>query len=73
MKRRLIPSRLFSQKELIMENSESLYELFKNMSVGELEAQLASTDDREEKIFLRALVNLKLQLVQEKIVGEMLL
>ncbi|MBO5040840.1 MAG: hypothetical protein J6D09_07065 [Clostridia bacterium] len=56
-----------------MENSESLYELFKNMSVGELEAQLASTDDREEKIFLRALVNLKLQLVQEKIVGEMLL
>lgn len=73
MKRRLIQSRLFSQKELIMENSESLYELFKNMSVGELEAQLASTDDREEKIFLRALVNLKLQLVQEKIVGEMLL
>ncbi len=66
-------SRLFSQKELIMEKSESLYELFKNTTVGELEAQLASTDDREEKIFLRALINLKLQLVQEKIVGEMLL
>ena len=69
----LIAGERMPEKEHIMENSESLYELFKNMSVGELEAQLASTDDREEKIFLRALVNLKLQLVQEKIVGEMLL
>lgn len=56
-----------------MEKSESLYELFKNTTVSELETLLASTDNREEKIFLRALINLKLQLAQEKIVGEMLL
>ena len=56
-----------------MEKNESLYQLFKNASVGELEEQLAVTADREEKIFLRALINLKLQLAQEKIVGEMLL
>ncbi len=56
-----------------MENKESLYGLFKNMTVSELEEQLALSDDREEKIFLRALINLKLQLAQEKIVGEMLL
>jgi hypothetical protein len=56
-----------------MENNESLYGLFKNMTVSELERQLSLTGDREEKIFLRALINLKLQLAQEKVVGEMLL
>ena len=56
-----------------MENSVTLYEIFKGMTVGELEAQLAASNDREEKIFLRALINLKLQLLQEKIVGEILL
>ncbi|MBQ7778897.1 MAG: hypothetical protein IJ404_00235 [Clostridia bacterium] len=56
-----------------MEKCESLYGLFKDMTVSELEERLTCTDDREEKIFLRALINLKLQLAQEKIVGEMLL
>ncbi len=53
--------------------SESLFELFKEATVSELEARLSESSDREEKIFLRALINLKLQLAQEKIVGEMLL
>lgn len=56
-----------------MDNKESLYGLFKNMTVSELEDQLSLSEDREEKIFLRALINLKLQLAQEKVVGEMLL
>ena len=56
-----------------MEVKESLYGLFKDMTVGELVDQLSISNDREEKIFLRALINLKLQLAQEKIVGEMLL
>ena len=56
-----------------MENNESLYGLFKNMTVSELENQLSLSNDREEKIFLRAMINLKLQLAQEKVVGEMLL
>ncbi len=56
-----------------MDNKESLYRLFKSMTVSELENQLSLSEDREEKIFLRALINLKLQLAQEKVVGEMLL
>ena len=56
-----------------MEKKESLYELFKDMTVSELETELSLSDDREEKIFLRALINLKLQIAQEKIVGEILL
>ena len=56
-----------------MDNTGNLFEIFKNMTVSELEEQLSKSDDREEKIFLRALINLKLQLAQEKIVGEMLL
>ncbi len=56
-----------------MDNTGNLFEIFKNMTVSELEEQLSRSDDREEKIFLRALINLKLQLAQEKIVGEMLL
>ena len=43
------------------------------MTVSELENQLSLSNDREEKIFLRAMINLKLQLAQEKVVGEMLL
>ncbi len=53
--------------------SEMLFISFKETTISELEARLSESDDREEKIFLRALINLKLQLAQEKIVGEMLL
>ena len=56
-----------------MENNESLYGLFKSLTVSELEELLSLSNDREEKIFLRAMINLKLQLAQEKVVGEMLL
>lgn len=50
-----------------------LYEIFSSLTIFELEKRLSESDDREEKIFLRELINLKLQLAQEKVVGEMLL
>ena len=54
-------------------SSKELYELFSALTISELEERLAECDDRDEKIVLRALINLKLQLAQEKVVGEMLL
>ncbi len=59
-----------------MENRETwqaFYTLFANSSISELEVMLASAESREEKILWRALINLKLQLKQETIVGETLL
>ena len=53
--------------------AESLYPLFASVSISELEDVLAKTENREEKLLCRALINLKLQLLQEKVVGEMLL
>ena len=50
-----------------------LFSLFNRATISDLEKRLSESDDREEKIFLRALINLKLQLAQEKVVGEMLL
>lgn len=59
-----------------MEKSErisNMYRDFQNVTIAELEDVLASSSSREEKIFCRAMINLKLQLTQEKIVGEILL
>lgn len=56
-----------------IKSPKELFELFSSLTISELEKRLSESDDREEKIFLRELINLKLQLAQEKIVGEMLL
>jgi len=59
-----------------MENREKwneLYALYEKAPLSELEAMLAAAESREEKLMWRALINLKLQLRQEAIVGEMLL
>ncbi len=52
---------------------DKMYEDFEKISISELEESLAATESREEKLFCRALINLKLQLAQEKIIGETLL
>ena len=49
------------------------YSGFLLATIDELEAALASAQSREEAIFYRTLINLKLQLAQERIVGETLL
>lgn len=48
----------------------NLYKCFSQTSLDELEDRLIESDTREEKAFYRSLLNLKLQLEQEKIVGE---
>ena len=55
------------------EKYTAMYESFKNATITELEAMISSTEERDQKVFFRALINLKLQLGQEKVVGELLL
>ncbi len=50
-----------------------LYLKFSQTSTKELEYCLLHGKTREEKIFYRKLLNLKLQLEQEKVIGELLL
>lgn len=50
-----------------------LIDSFQKATIPELEVRLAESSSREEKLLLRTLINLKLQLAQEKIVGETLL
>lgn len=51
----------------------TLYERFENASFVELEQLLHSAGTREERAFYRSLLNLKLQIEQEKVIGEVLL
>ena len=55
------------------ETRASLYESFSHCSVSELEALIKKAATREEKAFYRTLLNFKLKLDQEKIVGKKLL
>ena len=47
-----------------------LYGVFCAATLKELENAIISTDDNEERAFYRALLNLKLQREQERILGE---
>ncbi|MBQ7160811.1 MAG: hypothetical protein IJR90_03795 [Clostridia bacterium] len=49
------------------------YEAFTRATAHDLEERLLAANSREEKIFYRKLLNLKLQLEQEKVIGELLL
>lgn len=49
------------------------FEDFDRIRLIELEEKLMLSNSREEKAFWRTLINLKLQLWQEKTVGEILL
>jgi len=53
--------------------NKSLYEQFEACTIKELEALLLSCDTHEEKAFYRALLNLKLQISQEKLIGKVLI
>lgn len=50
-----------------------LYELFEGLCLNELEELLLSSGTREEKAFYRSLLNLKLAMAQEKVIGKPLL
>ncbi|MBQ7720307.1 MAG: hypothetical protein IJT56_06950 [Clostridia bacterium] len=50
-----------------------MYAIFTKMTFPQLEERLIHAESRDAKAFYRALLNLKLQIAQEKIVGEELL
>ena len=52
------------------EKTADLFSIFSQAEVKELENLLVMSEDREQKIFYRMLINLKLQFEQEKIIGE---
>ncbi|MBR5323095.1 MAG: hypothetical protein IKU48_06085 [Clostridia bacterium] len=52
--------------------NRELYLKFEYASFRELEELLLAAHTREEKAFYRALLNLKLQIAQERVVGEQL-
>ena len=59
----------------IMTDTEkkSLYEHFEAVTIKDLEAALIAAKTHEEKAFYRALLNLKLQISQEKLIGKVLI
>ena len=50
-----------------------MFERFEQLSFEELEQLLIAAKTREERSFYRSLLNLKLQIEQEKVIGEVLL
>lgn len=50
-----------------------IYREFTEITISQLEARLSAANTREEKVFCRAMINLKLQMTQEKVIGEILL
>ncbi len=64
------------EKELpteISENLKTVNALFSQLTLSELENALMVTSDRSEKVLYRTLLNLKMQLDQEKIINQTLL
>ena len=55
------------------QEKKSLYEQFEAVTIKDLEAALIAAMTHEEKAFYRALLNLKLQISQEKLIGKVLL
>ena len=61
------------QRKPTVRKPGDLYLRFSQTTTKELEERLLKGATREEKIFYRTLLNLKLQLEQEKVIGELLL
>jgi hypothetical protein len=53
--------------------NRELYYKFENCTFRELEELLLAAHSLEEKAFYRSLLNLKLQIAQQRVVGEQLL
>ena len=54
------------------QQKKSLYEQFEACTVKDLEEALLSCNTHEEKAFYRAMLNLKLQISQERLIGKVL-
>ena len=56
----------------VMTRGEEMVAMFRDMTIKELEGLLQKAETREDKAFFRALLNLKIQLRQEDVIGEVL-
>lgn len=61
-----------ARKKRIARGDPTMYERFSSLSFEEIEAQLMKAESREERAFYRTILNLKLQIEQEKVIGEVL-
>lgn len=57
---------------MLTERAKEMATLFSAMTIKELEVSLQNAESREERALFRALLNLKIQLRQAEIVGEVL-
>lgn len=57
----------------VSENLKNINSLFSQLTISELEDAILVTLDRNEKILYRTMLNLKMQLDQEKIINQTLL
>lgn len=61
------------EKKRIAAGDLTMYERFGRVRFEELEEHFMKATSRDERAFYRALLNLKLQIEQEKVIGEVLL
>lgn len=61
------------ERKRIASGDLTMYERFDKVSFEDLERQFMNASSRDERAFYRALLNLKLQIEQEKVIGEVLL
>lgn len=57
----------------ISENVKALTALFEELTVTELEGAILASSERNEKTLFRTLLNLKMQIDQEKVINQTLL
>ena len=57
----------------VSDRLKDIYSSFTELSVSELESAIVEATDRDAKVLYRTLLNLKLQLDQEKIINQTLL
>ena len=57
----------------ISENVKTLTALFEELTVTELESAILASSERNEKTLYRTLLNLKMQIDQEKVINQTLL
>ena len=61
------------ERKRIASGNLTMYERFEAISFEELEQKFMNASGRDERAFYRTMLNLKLQIEQEKVIGEVLL
>lgn len=59
--------------DAIQEQDKNLFLNFNKYSITDLQDLIYSAETREEKVFYTSLLNLKMTLAQEKVIGKQLL